>query len=211
MRDLLTNFQADDLEEGEIALSGDSPLENQQSGSWIQDREDGEGEQVLQPKIKRKRSIRLRPRNNADKSEEKCNDKPSLRRRDPSQLPFQVEHKYKTPIRDDHAHKVLGDASSLKTDKNDSSIRGKRNLPLRKNSNTPNHDGSLKTGRLNYGSIPDDTTGRSRENWEGRVMKGPANSITKMSEVIQRKVCCSKNLHRNSHLTLKFLHVQDFR
>ncbi|KAI3764429.1 hypothetical protein L2E82_14437 [Cichorium intybus] len=52
----------DDLEEGEIALSGESHMELQPSGSLNHDREENEDEQVLQPKIKRKRSIRVRPR-----------------------------------------------------------------------------------------------------------------------------------------------------
>ncbi|KAK3155821.1 hypothetical protein QOZ80_2AG0099120 [Eleusine coracana subsp. coracana] len=64
----------DDLEEGEIALSGDSHMDFQQSGSWNHERDDGEDEQVLQPKIKRKRSIRIRPRPNAEKQEDRSGD-----------------------------------------------------------------------------------------------------------------------------------------
>jgi SWI/SNF-related matrix-associated actin-dependent regulator of chromatin subfamily A protein 2/4 len=64
-------MQPDDLEEGEIAMSGDSHMDLQQSGSWNHERDDGEDEQVLQPKIKRKRSIRIRPRPNAEKQEDK--------------------------------------------------------------------------------------------------------------------------------------------
>lgn len=44
--------QADELEEGEIALSGDSHVDLQQSGSGIQDRDEGEDEQVLQSQDK---------------------------------------------------------------------------------------------------------------------------------------------------------------
>ncbi|KAK6136285.1 hypothetical protein DH2020_029984 [Rehmannia glutinosa] len=178
--------EADDLEEGEIAVSGDSPMDQQQSGSWNQDRDEGEDEQVLQPKIKRKRSIRLRPRHTTEKLEEKLSDKSSLRRGDSSQLPFQVEHKYKLQARDDRAHKVLGDTSPLKTEKNDSSVKNKRNLPSRKN--TANVQGSLKSGRVIYGSTPDDATEHARENLDSKVMKGPKYSGTKMSEVIQRKI-----------------------
>ncbi|KAI3444521.1 hypothetical protein Pfo_001186 [Paulownia fortunei] len=177
---------ADELEEGEIAVSGDSPMDQQQSGSWVQDRDEGEDEQVLQPKIKRKRSIRLRPRHTTERSEEKHSDKSSLRRGDPSPLPFQVDHKYKPQARDDRAHKVLGDTSSLKSDKNDSSIKNKRNLPSRKN--TANVQGSLKSGRVNYASTPPDAAAEhARENLDAKVMKGPKSSGTKMSEVIQRK------------------------
>ncbi|CAN6271151.1 unnamed protein product [Urochloa humidicola] len=68
----LSRRTPDDLEEGEIAMSGDSHMDLQQSGSWNHERDDGEDEQVLQPKIKRKRSIRIRPRpNNAEKQEDR--------------------------------------------------------------------------------------------------------------------------------------------
>lgn len=63
----------EELEEGEIVASGDSHMDFQHSGSWVHEREDGEEEQVLQPKIKRKRSMRNRPRPNSDKLEEKPN------------------------------------------------------------------------------------------------------------------------------------------
>lgn len=62
----------EELEEGEIVASGDSHMEFQQSGSWVHEREDGEEEQVLQPKTKRKRSMRTtRPRPLSEKLEEK--------------------------------------------------------------------------------------------------------------------------------------------
>lgn len=67
----LSKRTPDDLEEGEIAMSGDSHMDLQQSGSWNHERDDGEDEQVLQPKIKRKRSIRIRPRPNAEKQEDR--------------------------------------------------------------------------------------------------------------------------------------------
>ncbi|WVZ78198.1 hypothetical protein U9M48_025947 [Paspalum notatum var. saurae] len=67
----LSKRTPDDLEEGEIAMSGDSHMDLQQSGSWNHDRDDAEDEQVLQPKIKRKRSIRVRPRPNAEKQEDR--------------------------------------------------------------------------------------------------------------------------------------------
>ncbi|KAI3449203.1 hypothetical protein Pfo_005868 [Paulownia fortunei] len=179
---------ADELEEGEIAVSGDSQMDHQQSGSWIQDRDEGEDEQVLQPKIKRKRSIRLRPRNTAERSEEKYSDKSSLCHGNPSPLPFQVDGKYETQARDDRAHKVLGESSSLNPHENDSSIKNRRNLSSRKNSNPGKMHGSLKSERVNCGSItPDDATEHPRENWDSKVMKGPTSSGNKMSEVIRRK------------------------
>ncbi|KAL0426022.1 UNVERIFIED_CONTAM: ATP-dependent helicase BRM [Sesamum radiatum] len=175
---------ADELEEGEIAVSGDSPMDQQQSGSWIQEREEGEDEQVLQPKVKRKRSIRLRPRHTTERSEEKHSDKSSLRRADPSQLPFQVDHKYKSQAREDRATKVLGDTGSLKSEKNNSSIKDKRTLVSRKH--TANVQGPLKSGRVTYGSTPaDDAT--ENLNSDSKVVKGPKSTGNKMSDVIQRK------------------------
>ncbi|CAD6248433.1 unnamed protein product [Miscanthus lutarioriparius] len=70
----LSKRTPDDLEEGEIAMSGDSHMDLQQSGSWNHERDDGEDEQVLQPKIKRKRSIRLRPKPNAEKQEDRSGE-----------------------------------------------------------------------------------------------------------------------------------------
>lgn len=183
---LILNFQADDLEEGEIAVSGDSPMNQQHSGSWIQDRDEGEDEQVLQPKIKRKRSIRLRPRH--ARAEEKPSDKSSLRRGDPTMLPVQADNKYKIQASDDRVHKLLGDTSLMKPDKIDSSIKNKRNLPSRRN--TANVQGALKSGRVNYGSaLPDDATEHLTENLDSKVVKGPKTSGSKMSEVVLRKVC----------------------
>ncbi|KAG0454181.1 hypothetical protein HPP92_025485 [Vanilla planifolia] len=63
----------EELEEGEIAVSVDSQAEFQQSGSWAHDREEGEEEQVVQPKLKRRRSIRIRPRHTVERLEEKSN------------------------------------------------------------------------------------------------------------------------------------------
>ncbi|KAL0373680.1 UNVERIFIED_CONTAM: ATP-dependent helicase BRM [Sesamum radiatum] len=178
---------ADELEEGEIAVSGDSPMDHQQSGGWIQDRDEGEDEQVLQPKIKRKRSIRLRPRLTVERSEEEHNDKSSLQLGDPSQLPFQVDGTYGSQAREDSAHKFRGDSSSLSPCRNVSSVKNRRNLPLKKKSNT-GEEHMLKSGRVNYGSTPpDDAAEHSRETWDSKVMKRPKSSASKMSEVIQRK------------------------
>ncbi|KAL2478747.1 ATP-dependent helicase BRM [Forsythia ovata] len=179
---------ADELEEGEIAVSGDSHIDHQQSGSWIQDRDEGEDEQVLQPKIKRKRSIRLRPRHAADRSEEKYGEKLSIHCGDSSQLPFQVDHKYDSQARDDRSLKVHGESSLLKHDKTDSSFKNGRNFPSRKISNSAKMQGSVKSGRGNRVSTPSNDDGEHpRENWDSKVLKGAKAAGIKMSEVIQRK------------------------
>ncbi|CAA0842565.1 ATP-dependent helicase BRM [Striga hermonthica] len=168
----------DELEEGEIAVSGDSPMDQQQSGSWAQDRDEGEDEQVLQPKVKRKRSIRHRPRHTTERLEDR-----QIERSHFSQSPFQAEHK--SQARDDRAHKGLGDTSLLKTERHDSSVKNKRTLPSRKN--TANVlQGSIKPGRVSYGSAPPGAAiEHARE--DSKVMKGPKNSGSRMPEAIQRK------------------------
>ncbi|XP_073307969.1 ATP-dependent helicase BRM-like isoform X1 [Primulina huaijiensis] len=173
----------DELEEGEIAASGDSHIDHQQSGSWIQDRDEGEDEQVLQPKIKRKRSIRYRPRP-ADRLGEKYIKKSSLRHENRSQLQFQVEGRNAFQERDERAHNV-GEPSSLKTDKNDLSMKNRSSLPSRKTSKAKLH-GSMKSGAVNYVSTPDYTQEQPREKWDNKL-KRPTGSGYKMSEVIQRK------------------------
>ncbi|XP_073317102.1 ATP-dependent helicase BRM-like [Primulina huaijiensis] len=172
----------DELEEGEIAASGDSHIDHQQSGSWIQDRDEGEDEQVLQPKIKRKRSIRYRPRP-ADRLEEKYIKKSSLRHVDHAQLQFQVERKYAFQARGEHSHNV-GEPNSLKSYKNDSSIKNRRSLPSRKISNIAKLHGSMKSGAE---QPRDYIAEQPRENWDNKVMKRPTGSGYKMSAVIQRK------------------------
>lgn len=55
---VLLPWQIEELEEGEIAASGDSHFEAQLSDGSAQEQEDGEEEHALQPSIKRKRSAR---------------------------------------------------------------------------------------------------------------------------------------------------------
>ncbi|KAL2490340.1 ATP-dependent helicase BRM [Abeliophyllum distichum] len=177
---------ADELEEGEIVGSGDSQMDHQQSGSWVQDRDEGEDEQVLQPKIKRKRSFRGRPRHAAETSEEMYGEKSSLPRGDSSRFPFSVE--CDSQARDDHGHKVLGEPSLLMIGKIDSSFKNKRNLSTRKNLNTAKEHASLKSARASHVSIPPDADAEQpSRNWDSKVMKGATTGSSKISEVMQRK------------------------
>ncbi|KAJ0110887.1 hypothetical protein Patl1_00471 [Pistacia atlantica] len=181
----LSKRMPDELEEGEIAISGDSHMDHQQSGSWTHDRDEGEDEQqVLQPKIKRKRSIRVRPRHTVERQEEKpCNEAPSL-------LPFQMDHKYQAQLRTDTEMKTHGELNSSKHDQSESSSKSRRNLPSRKIANAPKLRASPKSGRLNSLSGPaEDAADHGRESWDGKVMNagGSSNFGTKMSDVIQRR------------------------
>ncbi|CDP08793.1 unnamed protein product [Coffea canephora] len=172
----------DDLEEGEIAVSGDSHMDVQQSGSWNQDRDEGEEEQVLQPKIKRKRSIRLRPRLVADRVDEK----PSLRRGDSIQIQYQVDQKLESQFKNDRGRKLLGDSAMLKQEQTDSSMKNRRNMNPRKLPNTPKMPGLLKSGRFAHS---DDTVHHLRENLDGKGLNASGTSTggSKMTEIIQKK------------------------
>lgn len=189
---LFNSFQPDELEEGEIAISGDSHMENQQSESWIHDREDGEEEQVLQPKIKRKRSLRLRPRPPAERREEKIyNESQSLQYGDSSSpSPFIADHKF-TKFKNDPEAKPYGDSNSLKHEQNELSSKTRRNLSARRMAPTSKLHSSPKSSRLNSltGSA-DDAAEHSRENWDGKQSNAGGNSAfgSKMPDIIQRRV-----------------------
>lgn len=185
---MLLFFQPDELEEGEIAISGDSHMDHQQSGSWVHDRDEGEDEQVLQPKIKRKRSIRVRPRHTVERAEEKSGNEPSLQRLDSSLMPFQIDHKFKPQLRTE----VHGDSNSLKNDQSEPSSKSRRNLPSKRTANAPKLRASPKSGRLNSISVPaDDASEHGKESWDNKVTNagGSSNPGVKMSDVIQRRVC----------------------
>ncbi|CAN1237239.1 ATP-dependent helicase BRM [Linum grandiflorum] len=174
----LSKRQQDELEEGEIAMSGDSHMDRQLSGSWIHEREEGEDEQVLQPKIKRKRSIRLRPRHILDKPEE--NNADEVQRGEGSLLPFQVEHKYQTQLRTD---------TDIKNDQSDST-RSRRNLPTRRAASASKLHASPRSSRLNMSSVqPEDVGEQSRESWDskGTGPNGVPVAGNKMSDVMQKR------------------------
>ncbi|XP_061969432.1 ATP-dependent helicase BRM-like isoform X1 [Populus nigra] len=176
----------DELEEGEIAVSGDSHMDHQQSGSWIHDRDEGEDEQVLQPKIKRKRSIRLRPRLTVERPEEKSSN--DVQRGDSFLLPFQVDNKYQAQLKSDTDMKALVEPSGFKHDQSDSS-RSRRNLPSRRIAKTSKLRASPKSSRLNLQSAPaEDAAEHSRESWDSKVPStSGASTLGKMSDVIQRR------------------------
>lgn len=161
-------------------------MDRQQSGSLNYDRDEAEDEQVLQPKIKRKRSLRVRPRHAVERPEEKS-ETPSLQRGDSSLLPFQVDHKYQAQIRSDH-----GEPNTHKHEQSESLSKSKRNLPSRRTGNASKVHVSPKSTRLN--SIPapaEDITEHPRENWDGRAVNSSSASVlgSKMPEIIQRRVC----------------------
>lgn len=174
-------IQSEELEEGEIALSGDSHMDmQQQSESWAHDREDGEDEQVLQPKIKRKRSIRTRPRSSFEKLEERSGGDGAFTARS-SQLDRR--------LRSDQEVAAVGEPVLGRHGMNASSIEQRRNLPSRKVSPVVTQQ---KSGKLNYLSGPGEgSVEHSRGSWNTKSVIGSTGPFggTKMSDSTQRKVC----------------------
>ncbi|PIA49288.1 hypothetical protein AQUCO_01300264v1 [Aquilegia coerulea] len=179
----------DELEEGEIALSGDSHMDLQQSGSWVNERDDGEDEQVLQPKLKRKRSIRYR-RQNLERVEEKSgNDRPFPRRGISSQPSLLTDRDSEMQLRSDPEQETYVDPAGSRHGASGSTLRNKRNLPSRRGSNISKSH-VQKTGKSNSSMVHADNIAEdSRESRDTRNIKtgGPGSSGTKMSDIIQRK------------------------
>ncbi|KAF7826072.1 ATP-dependent helicase BRM-like [Senna tora] len=181
----------DELEEGEIAISGDSHMDHQQSGSWIHDRDEGEDEQVLQPKIKRKRSHRVRPRHASEKPEEKsASEMASLQCGVSARLTVQTDHKYHAQSRIEPEAKPFAESNATRHDQNEPLLKNKRILPSKRVTKASKLRGSPKSSRLNCASAPSEDGGeQSREKWEGKPINSSGSSAigTKMPEIIQRK------------------------
>ncbi|CAN8286181.1 unnamed protein product [Cochlearia groenlandica] len=154
----------DDLEDGEIAASGDSHRDLQQSGNWAHDRDEGGEEQVLQPTIKRKRSIRLRPRQTAERIE--GNDMPAAQ-------PINVDRSSRSRLR------PVVDSHASRQDQSDSSSSRLRNLPAKKVS---------KSGRLNATQLSvEDNSETARETWDGTSPIGSSNAGARMTHNILKR------------------------
>uniref|UniRef100_A0A453MUD2 ATP-dependent helicase BRM n=4 Tax=Aegilops tauschii subsp. strangulata TaxID=200361 RepID=A0A453MUD2_AEGTS len=165
---------SDDLEDGEIALSGDSHMDLQQSGSWNHDRDDGEDEQVLQPKIKRKRSLRTRPRLSTDKQEDRSGADGTFPQRG-ARLLFPGDGDYDSQ-QDAHA---LADPTSRQQDTVHPVVKQKRNMPSVKASPASRAAKSTHLSGSGEGSAE-----HSKQNWSNKVMNSAG---TKMSDSMQRK------------------------
>ncbi|KAJ0259137.1 ATP-dependent helicase BRM [Hirschfeldia incana] len=163
----------DDLEDGEIGASGDSHRDLQRSGSLGHDRDEGGGEQVLQPTIKRKRSIRLRPRQTAEGTD--GSDMPAAQ-------PLQVDRSYRSKLR------TVGDSHGSRQDHSDSSSR-LRSLPAKKVANSSKlHISSPKSGRLNATQLSvEDNAEAARETWVGTSPIGSSNAGGRMSHIVQKR------------------------
>ncbi|KAL1360464.1 hypothetical protein HN51_005856 [Arachis hypogaea] len=181
--------RVDELEEGEIAISGGSHMDNQQCRSWIHDRDEGEDEQVLQqPKIKRKRSLRVRHRPVIERPEDKSGiEMVPLQRGESSLI---ADNKYQGQTRTDRESKSLVDNNASKHDKDESSLENKQNLPSRKAANSFKLHGSPKSNRMICLSAPSEDGGEHpKESWEGKPINSAGSSAhgSKMTEIIQRR------------------------
>ncbi|XP_042421381.1 ATP-dependent helicase BRM-like isoform X2 [Zingiber officinale] len=172
---------SEELEEGEIAVSGDSHLDLQQSGSQLHDHEDGEeDQQVLQPKIKRKRSIRIHPRYNVEK-DDKQSDIAKIAARSSKLL--KVGNEYDSPSRTGKLES-FSDAGLGKHGTTNSLLKHKHNTPAKKISPMPISD------RISYFSgTTEDGNGHSRESWNNKANNsgGSTHMGEKMSDITQRK------------------------
>ncbi|XP_072967210.1 ATP-dependent helicase BRM [Typha angustifolia] len=183
--DPLSKRTPDELEEGEIALSGDSHMDLQQSVSWNHDRDDGEDEQVLQPKIKRKRSIRFRSRYTAERLHEKSSGDRAFNQRG-SQLPLPTDNEFDMPLRSDQEVEAFKEPLSGRQYTSNSSRKPVPNLPSRKTSPVV----MQKSGRLSYfAGPPEDSADCSKGSWSNKVIgsAGPSLIGKKMSDSMQRK------------------------
>ncbi|CAA6662603.1 unnamed protein product [Spirodela intermedia] len=169
----------DDLEEGEIAMSSDSHVDLQQSGSYAVEREECEDEQVLQPRIKRKRSMRIRPRPMADKLEEKSNSKRHVSQQG-SQLTMPAENDHALRSRPEFESEALNESVPEAPDTSNLSVKQKRTSTSRKGPVAQRSNAMLKASRLNN---------VSGESWNGKAPNNSGSTFagTKTSDIMQRK------------------------
>lgn len=190
----------EELEEGEIVASGDSHMEFQQSGSWVHEREDGEEEQVLQPKTKRKRSMRTRPRLPSEKLEEK----PIPEKRVPPPVTFHQQGSNQTCYdygRHAGPHKDVGAVSDAAYDKPDhwgANVKRRQVIQSRVEDSlletlpVSKQRVLLKHNRSNGYIEPfQDATEYPRERWDPKIIHSGVSSSCigggHMSDITQKK------------------------
>ncbi|KAF6157703.1 hypothetical protein GIB67_037276 [Kingdonia uniflora] len=200
----------DELEEGEIAVSGDSHLDLQQSGSH--DRDDGEDEQVLQPKLKRKRSMRYRPRQVSERLEDKPSiEKFSMLRGNSSQLVLRADHDYEAQLRPDSELETYSESADVSHDSGNLVMKNRRNVPSKRGQNSLKSHAMVKRGRSNCFPVPS-VVEHSKESWDDRALNTSGSSCfgTKMSDIIQRKCKnvvnkLQKRIAKDGHQTIPLL------
>ncbi|KAK1266177.1 ATP-dependent helicase BRM [Acorus gramineus] len=183
----ISKTMPEELEEGEIAVSGDSRMDLQQSGSWIHGRDDGEEEQALRPIIKRKRSIRMRPRHNTEKHDEQSS---RVKLFPLCENPTPLDHEYDLQSRTDPKHESFSEPVVERIHHSGSTLKQRHTLPLRRVTNTGKSHVIQKPSRLNYFlASMEYHVELSRESWNSTTMNtgGPIFSGMCMSDVVRRK------------------------
>ncbi|URE19242.1 QLQ [Musa troglodytarum] len=171
----------DELEEGEIAVSGDSLMDLHQSDSLVYDHDDLDDEQVVQPKIKRKRSIRLRPRYSMERTEDKSSSHrapfhhgswPHLQAKHEKLAEFNAE-----------VFEAFGEAGSGSQDRSSPPLKQRCTLPSRVISPPV----VQKSGRMS--ASVEDGYEHSMESWSSKAISasGPSFVATRMTDSTQRK------------------------
>lgn len=164
-------------------------MDLQQSGSWAHDREEGEEEQVIQPKLKRRRSIRIRPRHISERLVEKSNNIGNYSEHG-SQMLLQRNHEYDLQLRTDQDLDMFTERVVDRMDMSSASYKKKRNLPSRKAASVVK-ESSGKSAYVSDSSGPaEDATEPSQGSWNDRVVSTSSQNFvgSKMPESTQRKV-----------------------
>ncbi|RRT56960.1 hypothetical protein B296_00047547 [Ensete ventricosum] len=177
-----TGSSSDELEEGEIAVSGDSLMDLHQSDSLVYDHDDLDDDQVVQPKIKRKRSIRLRPRFSMERTEDKSSS---------HRAPFhhgswpllQAKHEKLAEFNAEE-FEAFGEAGSGSQDRSSPPLKQRCTLPSRVISPPV----VQKSGRMSASA--EDGYEHSMESWNSKAISssGPSFVATRMTDSTQRKV-----------------------
>lgn len=164
-------------------MSGDAHI--QQSGSLNDARDDNE--KVMQPKLKRKRSMRVRPQPAVRRLDNKSVDRSSLLHGQSSHLPFQADRRLHAQSLADQKvqadRKLVQENNAYKHEQSNPSLKAKRTPPARKTVGQPT--------RTNPLSGPSE---KAREHFKERpdvkVKKGSVPfGGTMMTEAVQRRVC----------------------
>nr|GEZ03159.1 ATP-dependent helicase BRM [Tanacetum cinerariifolium] len=169
----------DDLEEGEIAMSGDAHVNLQQSGSSNHDHDENEDDHVLQPKIKWKRIIRVQPRPIVERLDDKSSDRSSFLRGESSQLPFQADQRLHAKTQADR--KLVQDNNAYKHDQSNPSSKGMQNPPAWKITGK-----ATKTNHVSAHSKDALEHTKARSDVKVNNGSGPSGGAT-MTEAIQRR------------------------
>ncbi|KAH0470770.1 hypothetical protein IEQ34_000493 [Dendrobium chrysotoxum] len=172
------SIKLNELEEGEIAVSGDSYIDIQRSGSWKHDHDEVDDEQVIQPKLKRKRSKRYRPKHTVERSEEKSSTYRTFSRHGSQPLSC-VHHDNVMLSRMDEG---IGEFNR----KSPSSLKQITNFPTRRAPIINKH----KYGGSSYLiGCEEDALDHSRESWNGQARYNTVPGLIrkKMSDSMQRK------------------------